>query len=145
MATSFDTVIDLALITVNDYKLGKLYNHSQEGFQKWCDGFLIRAIPNFYECNQDLGYDSDLRVFFADLTPMEISILADFWVFEWVRREIDNSAQLQTTLQVSSAFTTHSPSQNLKEKLNLADEMREKAHQKIVQYQLQNVNPNEDW
>lgn len=145
MATSFDAVIDLALVTVDDYKLLKLINQSQEGFDKWCDGFLIRAIPNFFDCRQSLEYDVTLRVFISDLTPLEISILADFWVMEWARREIDNSAQLQLKLQVSSAFTTHSPSQNTKEKLNLMDEMREKVHQKIVSYQLQNVDPNTDW
>lgn len=145
MATAFDTVIDQALVTVDDYKLSKLFNQSQAGFNKWCDGFLIRAIPNFFECRQSLDYDAEQRVFFSDLMPLEISILADFWVMEWARREIDNSAQLQLKLQVSSAFTTHSPSQNTKEKLNLMDEMREKVHQKIVTYQLQVVDPNTDW
>lgn len=84
MPTSFDQVIDLALVTVDDYKLTKLYNQSQEGFQKWCDGFLLSAIPNFFQCRQSLDYDLTTRQFVSELTNTEISILADLWIIEWV-------------------------------------------------------------
>ena len=84
MSTSFDQVIDLALVTVDDYKLVKLYNQSQEGFQKWCDGFLLSAIPNFFQCRQSLDYDLSTRQFVSELTNVEISILADLWIIEWV-------------------------------------------------------------
>ena len=52
MATSFDIVEDRALMLVDDYKLTKLYNKSEDNFKKWCDGFLINAIPNFIRCNK---------------------------------------------------------------------------------------------
>ena len=84
MPTSFDQVIDLALVTVDDYKLVKLYNQSQQGFQKWCDGFLLSAIPNFFQCRQSLDYDLTARQFVSELTNTEISILADLWIIEWV-------------------------------------------------------------
>ena len=86
--TSFDIVIDLALTTINDYKLKKLYNISRDGFQTYCDSFLIRAIPNFVRCKQPLTFDIESRSFEADLTQMEISILADLWVIEWFNKEI---------------------------------------------------------
>lgn len=84
MSTPFDKVIDLALVTVDDYKLVKLYNQSEEGFNQWCDGFLLSAIPNFFQCNQSLDYDVNAREFVSDLTNVEISILADLWIIEWV-------------------------------------------------------------
>lgn len=140
MSTSFDKIIDLALVTVDDYKLVKLYNQSQEGFQKWCDGFLLSAIPNFFQCKQSLDYDIENRQFVSDLTNIEISILSDFWIIEWFNRETQNSAKINALLQTSGSFKTHSASQNLKEKNNYLDGLREKVYQKITDYQLQDIS-----
>lgn len=140
MPTSFDKIIDTALLTVNDYKFLKLYNQSQEGFQKWCDGFLMSAIPNFFQCRQSLDFSLENREFVNDLTFTEISILADFWIIAWLDREIQDSSQIQNKLNIASAFTSHSPAQNLKEKLGLSNTLREKVYQKIVDYQIQDLD-----
>lgn len=140
MATSFDQVINLALTTVDSYKLLKLYNASQDDFQTVCDGFLISAIPNFFKCRQSLEYDLEQRAFISDLTQTEISILADFWAMEWLDRLIQDDRQIQNKMQVSSAFTTHSAAQNLKEKLGLSNTLREKVYQKIMDYELQDID-----
>lgn len=140
MSTSFDKIIDLALVTVDDYKLVKLYNQSQEGFQKWCDGFLLSAIPNFFQCRQSLEYDATTRQFVSDLTETEISILADLWVISWLLRETQNSAKINALLQTSGSFKTHAASQNLKEKSSYLDGLREKVYQKITDYQLQDIS-----
>lgn len=138
--TSFDIIEDLALVGVDDYKLLKLYNQSEEGFKNWCDSFLIKAIPNFYQCKQNLDYDLTNREFLSDLTNLEISILADLWVIEWMLREVQNSAQIQNKLQTSGGFKNHSSAQNLKEKSSYLDGMREKVRQKITEYQLQDIS-----
>lgn len=138
--TSFDVIEDLALVGVDDYKLLKLYNQSEEGFKNWCDSFLIKAIPNFYQCRQNLDYDLTNREFLSDLTNLEISILADLWVIEWMLREVQNSAQIQNKLQTSGGFKNHSSAQNLKEKSSYLDGMREKVRQKITEYQLQDIS-----
>ena len=39
--TSFDDIIDLALIIVNDYRLSKLFLQDENSFKTYCDGFLI--------------------------------------------------------------------------------------------------------
>lgn len=140
MPTSFDQVIDLALVTVDDYKLVKLYNQSQQGFQQWCDGFLLSAIPNFFQCRQSLDYDVTTRQFVSDLTETEISILADLWVISWLLRETQNSAKINALLQTSGSFKTHAASQNLKEKSAYLDGLREKVYQKITDYQLQDIS-----
>ena len=49
--TSFDEIIDIALVKVDDYKIMEAYNQSQDVFKQYCDGFLINAIPNFFQCN----------------------------------------------------------------------------------------------
>lgn len=138
--TSFNDVIDLALVTVDDYKLVKLIQQSEEEFLEYCDGFLIRAIPNFFQCRQSLDYDVDNRVFESDLTPVEISILADFWAIEWLTKEVQNSAQFQLKLKVNNAFTFNSEAQNLKEKTSWLDRLRERVWQKIVDYQVSDLS-----
>lgn len=137
MPTPFDSVEDLALIAIRDYKIDKLYNHSIEQFQQYLDGFLLTAIPNFRNCRQSLDYDIEQRQFNADLSSMEQSILADLWVIEWFSKETNDATQIQNKLQVASAFTSHSASQNLKEKSTYLDKLREGVDLKITQYQLQ--------
>ena len=145
MPTPFDSVEDLALIAIRDYKIDKLYNHSIEQFQQYLDGFLLMAIPNFRNCRQSLDYDIEQRQFNADLSSMEQSILADLWVIEWFNKETNDATQIQNKLQVASAFTSHSASQNLKEKSTYLDKLREGVDLKITQYQLQALPyPNAD-
>lgn len=145
MPTSFDDIIDLALITVQDYKLDKLFNQSEENFLNYCDSFLINAIPNFIQCRQSLGYDLENRQFLTTLTELEKSILADFWVIGWWSKELQDSTQIQAKLQVSSAFTSHSAAQNLKEKATYLDGLREKVEQKITDYEIQDFLNREDF
>ena len=150
MPTSFDAIEDLALVVIRDYKIDKLYNLSEEQqkpelFTKYIDSFLIEAIPNFTRCKQDLSVDLENRNFYAELTFMEQSILADLWVIAWLKKEIQDVTQIQNKLQVSSAFTSHSASQNLKEKSTYLDKLNEEVDWKITQYQLQDLPfPNAD-
>lgn len=140
MPTSFDSVIDQALITVNDYKLINLYKQSEEKFLKRCDSLLVRAIPNFFRCRTPLDYDLTERTFNNELSLAEISILADLWVIEWFNDEIQVSASIANALQISGGFHNHSPAQALKEKSTYADKLREKVEQKITDYQLENLD-----
>lgn len=140
MGTSFDTVIDLALVTVDDYKLGKLIKLSEYEFNTYVDGFLIAAIGDFDRNIRPITYDAEARTFSIELSQEEIEILSDLWVIQWFDREIRNSAYLQNKLQISSAFTTHSPAQSLKEKSSYVDRLREKVQQKMTQQQLSSAN-----
>ena len=140
MATSFDTIIDMGLTTIDDYSLVKLYNNSEEQFQKFCDGLLIRAVPNFFLCQQPLTYNQTTREFDSNFSAIEVSILADLWAIEWMTRKVDNSAQFQAKLQNSGSFRNHSEAQNLKEKTTWLDKMRERVYQKITDYQTENLS-----
>ncbi len=140
MATSFDTILDIGLTTVDDYSLVQLYNKDPKEFQIFCDGLLVRAIPNFYSCQKTLEYDLSNREFLANFNPIEISILADLWSIEWMTRKVDNSAQFQAKLQNSGSFRNHSEAQNLKEKTSWLDRMRERVYQKITDYQIENIS-----
>ncbi len=140
MGTSFDDVIDLALVSIDDYTLMKLYQANETGFRNFCDGLLVRAIPNFFLCRQDLSYDMETRTFVSNLSPIEISILADFWCIEWFSRKINTASQFQAKLQNNGNFRNHSEAQNLKEKTSWADRLRERVYQKITDYQLMDLS-----
>lgn len=140
MPTSFDTIIDLALTLIDDYKLIKLYNQSQAKFLAYCDSLLISAIPNFFRCNQSLEYTAETRQFSNELTNAEISILADLWILEWFKKETQDSRKINALLQSSGSFKSHSAAQNLKEKTSYLDGLREKVEQKMTNYQLQNLD-----
>lgn len=140
MPTSFDTIIDLALTLIDDYKIIKLYNQSQTKFLAYCDSLLIAAIPNFFRCNQSLEYTAETRQFNNELTSAEISILADLWILEWFKKETQDSRKINALLQSSGSFKSHSAAQNLKEKSSYLDGLREKVEQKMTNYQLQNID-----
>lgn len=135
--TSFDNIIDLALIEVNDYRLIKLHNNeTEEQFNTYVDGFLISAIPLFDKCRQDLSYDLESRKFDADLTSLEQSILAKLWVLQWYRKDNQTYALYRQHLQNSGSFKNHSESQNLKENSIYADKLKEEIDRLMVAYQL---------
>jgi len=140
MGTQFDEIIDLGLIVVDDYKLNKLYIQSQEDFAKYCDGFLIKAIPNFTVCKQNLDYTVDysstpqVREFVNELSIYEKDILADYWVLEWFTKETQVASSISTALQNSGSFKSYSEAQNLKAKESYLDGLRIKTSQKCTDY-----------
>lgn len=139
--TDFDSVIDLALTTVNDYRLVKLFNQSEEEFKTYCDGFLLSAIPMFgSKCRQPLDYDLETRQFTADLTRSEISILAHYWVIQWHTKDNNTYALYRQHLQNSGSFKNHAESQNLKENSTYNDKLREEVNRLIVNYQMEDLS-----
>lgn len=138
--TEFDAVIDLALVTINDYRLIKLWNQSEEDFKNYCDGFLISAIPHFTKCRQSLEYDTTNRQFTADLTASEMSILAKYWAIEWYDKDNRTYALYRQHLQNSGSFKNHAESQNLKENSVYADKMKEEVDRQVVAYQLEELS-----
>ena len=135
--TSFDEIIDLALVTVNDYRLSKLAEQGEENFNTYVDGFLISSIPYFPECRQSLDFDAEQRQFESDLTNLEKSILANLWIIQWYARDNQNYALYRQHLQSASSFKNHSESQNLKENSIYLDKLREELDRQKISYQLQ--------
>lgn len=139
MPTPFDTIIDLALTLIDDYALINLHNQNQQKFLTVCDSYLIAAIPNFTRCKQRLSYDATLRQFDNELTDLEISILADYWILAWFKKQTQDSKKFNALLQSSGSFKSHSAAQNLKEKNTYLNGLREKVSQKVTDYQAQDI------
>jgi len=139
MATTFDDVIDLALTTIQDYKLNEIYQTNPDNFNIVTEGFLIRGLAEFYNCKNSLAYDLTNKTFLVELTSMEISILADLWVYEWFMFKIQNVTQIENKVS-STDFKHYSEAENLKQKYEYLARIREKYGQKIVDYNTLNAN-----
>ena len=138
--TSFDTIETRALAVIEDYKLKKLFDSSIDGFEKYCDGLLMVAIPQFYECLKSLRYDEVARTFSEDLDEQEVSILANFFVITWWQKENNNAAQIALKLKTSQSFQFNSEAQNFKEKQNVIDKLREENARQINAYLAANLD-----
>lgn len=134
--TSFDKVIELALSIVDDYKIAGLFNRDYENFQKFCDGLLFNAVPQFTECRQSLDYNAEQREFNVVLTNLEIYILSRYWVIAWWERENNNAAQIALKLGIKNQYSYNSESQNFKEKQNVIDKLREEVDRATQDYLL---------
>lgn len=134
--TSFDQIETLALSIVEDYKLNKLFENSYDNFQKFCDGLLFNALPQFTECRQDLTYNAETREFGVDLTNLEIYILSRYWVIAWWERENNNAAQIALKLGIKNQYSYNSEFQNFKEKQNIIDKLREEVDRATQEYLL---------
>ena len=143
MATPFTDIYDLFLIGVSDYKLDQLYNISTTDFETYLQGFLIRAVPKFDNCNQDLTYSTTSAQFTETLTNTEKVILADLMTMEWMLKETQDVSQFNLLLN-DTDFKHYAEGQNLKEKSAYLDKLREKVNQDMTVYGIKNT-PWSDW
>ena len=68
MATSFDSVIDMALVIIRDYKLDALYDTDTESFNLILQGYMLKALPKFEVSSvKSLAYDLENRTFIEEL------------------------------------------------------------------------------
>lgn len=140
MATSYDDIIDLALVSIRDYKLDKLYKLDENSFRTVMLGFLTRAIPNFDNCRADLtkttedGFEETLDVY-------EIDILADWTVIKWLDKEINDVRQITGMMQNKNEAHRYSEANLIKEKVNMRETKKEEVDRKQTLYGLRGT----DW
>ena len=138
MATTFDEIIDMGLSRVQDYKLDELYTVNSAYFQVITDAFLKNHLADFSSCRQSLAYDVNTRTFVSTFTIQEKSILAELWVYSWFEWHINNVTQFENVL-TDNDYKRHSAAENLKQKSEYFDRIREKYSQSINDYQLANL------
>lgn len=140
MATPYDDIIDLALVSIRDYKLDKLYKIDENSFREVLIGFLTRAIPNFDNCLVDLS-KQDENGFVEDLTIYEKDILADWTVIKWLDKEINDVRQITGMMQNKNEAHRYSEANLIKEKLNMRTAKYEEVDRKQTKYDIKNT----DW
>lgn len=140
MATPFSTIYDEFLVSVRDYKLDKLYNLSPTNFNQYLQGFLIKAIPRFTNCVKDIqNIDTIIGQFNDTLDLDEQIIMSNLMVIEWLTREINDVTQFNLHLN-DTDFKRYAEANNLKEKNNHRDSLREIVNQDLVLYGLKHTN-----
>lgn len=113
MSTPFSNIIDKALVVIRDYSLDALYDINEDSFDSVMTGYLIKGVPKFVECKQDLSYDVDTATFDSDLTNLEMDILADYTVISWYESNLNDVLEFKETLQ-DREFKRLATGQNLK-------------------------------
>lgn len=139
MATSFDSVIDMALIIIRDYKLDALYESSEADFKAVLDGYVIKGVPKFQvSCLKDLSYDICERQFNEDLDNIEIDILSDWAVIMWYTDQLQDVLDFKEPLR-DIDFNKFASGQNLKPRQAYLDDLRKKVKQDTSNYQFQHI------
>ena len=137
MATSFDSVIDMALIIIRDYKLDALYESDAESFQTVLEGYMLKGLPKFeVSCMKTLNYNTDTKEFDEDLTSVEIDIISDWTVIMWYTDQINDVLEFKEPLR-DVDFNRLATGQNLKPRQAYLEELRRKAKQDATNYQFQ--------
>lgn len=122
MATPYASVIDLALVTIRDYKIDKLYALSPADFETYMEGFLVKAIPSFDNCLKDLDDRNDtLKQFNETLNNTEVKILSEYLIVEWLTSEITDVKQITAMLQNGKEANRFSEANLLNAKTALKD------------------------
>jgi hypothetical protein len=139
MGTPFETVYDRALAVIKDYKLDSLAQTDYASFLLYWQSILEISVPDFTGCFNSLEYDDTLKEFNATLTNKEINILAKIMVAGWFSGQVQDVVQFQLHLQ-QKEFKHYAEGQNLKEKSEYLDRLREKYNQDIQDYQIENFS-----
>lgn len=152
--TPFSNIYDKALVVIQDYKLDALATKDYASFLLFMKGLLENSIDLFNGTLSDLSWTNRVEVdtddegnetyyddsyFNADLTSKEQSILAMIIVYEWFLRETQDVRQFNNHLQTRD-FKVFSEANNLKQKSDYSDKLREKYLYEIQQYQLNKLD-----
>ena len=144
--TPYDDIIDLALVSIEDYHLNKLAINSPNDFNIVLEGFMIRGLANFENCNKDLSQRSDKdRLFKVKLDEIEKSIIADYTVISWLDKEINDVRQITGMMQNQKEAHRYSEANNLNAKVHRRDQLMEQVATKKTIYSLNKVDWLNKW
>lgn len=140
MATSFDSVIDMALIIIRDYKLDVLYQEDAGSFNLVLQGYMLKGLPKFeVSCVDSLAYNLETRTFERELSDVEIDIISDWTVIMWYTDQINDVLEFKEPLS-DVDFKRLATGQNLKPRQAYLQELRRKAKQDATNYQFMHID-----
>nr|DAJ39030.1 MAG TPA: hypothetical protein [Caudoviricetes sp.] len=140
--TSYDDILDLALVSIEDYRLDKVAIESPAEFKLILEGFMIRGLSNFDNCVKDLSDRNEVEhKFNVQLDELEKSIIADWTAIMWLDKEINDTRQITAMLQNRNEAHRYSEANNLKAKADRRVQMTEDVKHKQTMYSLKHV----DW
>ena len=143
--TNFKVVYDRAMGRLRDYRLDNLFIKDEDAFYGFMRQKLYESIDTFNGCLSDLTYHSETVgavtewYFDSTLTTKETSILAYGLIIAWMEQNMLDITQMNLHLSTKD-FKNFSESQNLKQKSETLDKMREDMAREITEYQLKNLS-----
>ena len=139
--TPLSEVFDLAMQEIDDFHLINLYNQDVVTFETYMSGFLRYAIQEFDICNQSLDFSLTTMTFTQTLTEDNKIILARLMKVFWMDRNVTDVKQMTLRLQDKREFNTYAEANNLQQKSNHLDKIRENCSQVLINYGYKNL----DW
>ena len=137
MSTPFENIIDKALVVMRDYALDTILDADEDTFTQIMQSYLLKGVPRFTECLQDLSYDATTGVFNADLSDIEMDILADYTVISWYESNINDVLEFKEALQ-DREFKRLATGQNLKPRQEYLTMLYTRVKQNTTNYLWQN-------
>ena len=142
MATEYSDVYELFLGAIQDYKIDKLFAIDQDDAEAYMKTFMIRAIPYFDNCKKNLEDRNDATgKFNMTLATDELVILSNLMAVEWLRKETNDLRQMQLHLN-DKDFRTYAEANNLKEKRETMNTIREDVERLMTKYSQKNIDWN---
>lgn len=123
MNTTFEDVISVFLSNITDYNYLEL---DEEDFNNEMLMLLKKSLSKF-RYKQNIKINDDIREFNRELTDIEINILAQGMLSEYLKNKIYNIELLRMSLG-SKDFYTFSQANHLKELLDLKKETDSDFH-----------------
>lgn len=127
--TSYDTIYKNILSKIRSYEISYM---SDDEIIETLHDYLISAIPKFHVCRQDLtNRDDDLQQFNILLTDVEIDILTNYALIDYLDSTYIRTPTLLRANLSSSDFNSYSPA-NMLDKLTALHEMFVKETEALV-------------
>jgi hypothetical protein len=146
MGTLFSEVYDVFLMDIQDYRLDNLHETNITQFTLFLKGLLVTSKDLFNSSFVDLSYTNatdangvDDSYFNETLTSKEISILAMYVTYRWMERECNDIRQFSLHMSTRD-FKIASEANNLKQKVEWCDQLRERVNYEVIQYQNNNLD-----
>jgi len=145
LATLYSDIFELVLSTFNDYKIDKLFNSARPSdADVYMTPFLVKAIPHFDNCIQDLEDRNDTtRTFNITLTTDEKVILSELAIVQLLKKEVNDVKQMELHLSDPKAYKHFAEANNLKEKRETMYSAQESAERMMVKYSHKNIDWND--
>ena len=117
MATSYEKLYENLLPKFRSYEIPLM---STEDVKDYLHDFLIPAISRFHVCRKDLSDRNDiLQRFNVDLSDIEIEILSNYLLIEYIDSEYIRTPSLLKVQLPSSDFKVFSPANFLEKLMNM--------------------------
>ena len=131
--TNLSEIYDYFLMTVTDYRLTDLFNTSVPDFENYLQAWLDFAIVDFSVCDQDLNYNNTTKEFPAELSRDNKIILSTLMMRYWLQKAVNDVTQFNLHI-TDRDFKVASEAQNLREKTNHLNIVKEQCSQLLQDY-----------